>query len=136
MALTVTASTPNYGPNIVDIAITNLAGTGFVSTPTVKITKAGQSDIAATSVVYVSSVKLTCVFPISGAAIGTWTIRVTNPDTTYAELVDGFTVSMCDCKGDNAGNKQPKITRKVKVMIGSVGASVRPNSGQLYPRMA
>ena len=34
------------------------------------------------------------------------------------------------------GNKMPKKERTSKVMVGSVGASIRPTSGQILPRGA
>jgi hypothetical protein len=136
MALTVTAITPTVGPNNTNKAsITNLAGTGFVATPTVKITKAGESDINATNVVLVTTIKLTCDFNLTGATAGDWTVRVTNPDTSYAELTDGFAVKIGGCKGCDAGNKQPKLVRTAKVMPANVGGGpIRPTSGQMFPR--
>lgn len=90
---TITSITPNSGVNNANIGITNLAGIGFVSGATVKLTKSGQSDIAATNVVFVNSTQLTCTLPISDAAIGAWNVVVTNPDTLSGSLVNGFTVT-------------------------------------------
>lgn len=138
MAVVVTSITPAVGPNNTNKAsITNLAGTGFVDPPTVKITKGGESDINATNVVRSSSTKITCDFNLTGATPGTWTVRVTNPDTTYGELADGFTVATGGCKGCDKGNKQPKLVRTAKQPAGGGGgAAIRPTSGQLYPRTA
>ncbi len=56
--------------------ITDLHGTGFVTGCTVKF-----GDFPATSVAFVSSVKLTCVTPEAFATVpGYVTVRVTNPD--------------------------------------------------------
>ena len=90
---TVTAITANTGLNNASLSITDLAGTNFVSGATVKLTKSGQSDIAATNVVFVNSTKLTCTLPITGAAVGAWNVVVTNPDAQSATLSNGFTVT-------------------------------------------
>ena len=134
MALTVTAITPAKSPNIASCNITDLAGTNFVATPTVKITKAGQSDINATSVVRSSATKLTCTFPITGAVVGTWTIVVTNPDSSSASLTDGFTIQTISIEGCDRANKTPKLQRTLNVGIRKSGGSPRPTTGQVYPR--
>jgi hypothetical protein len=134
MALTVTAITPANAPNIASCDITNLAGTDFVATPTVKITKAGQSDINATSVVQSSATKLTCTFPITGAVVGTWTIVVTNPDLSSASLTAGFTIQAVSIEGCDRANKIPKLKRTLNVGIRKPGGSPRPTTGQIYPR--
>lgn len=71
VAPVVSAVTPNTGAMAGGTAITNLAGTGFQVGDTVTF-----DGVAATSVVFVSSVKLTCVTP-SGSA-GTADIVVTH----------------------------------------------------------
>jgi parallel beta-helix repeat protein len=90
---TVTAITPSSGANTGPVSITNLAGTNFVSGATVKLTKSGQTDISGGSVAFVSSTKLTCTFPLTGAATGTWNVVVTNPDAQSGTLTNGFTVT-------------------------------------------
>ncbi len=90
---TVTSCTPSSGPDDRSATITNLAGTGFSSGATVKLTKDGQSDINATDVIVTSSTEIDCVFPVTSATTGTWTIVVTNTDTGSGSLVAGFTVS-------------------------------------------
>lgn len=70
----VTAVTPSSGGIAGGTSITNLAGTGFQSGSTVTF-----NGVAATSVVFVNSTKLTCVTPASAA--GAQDIVVTNPDT-------------------------------------------------------
>ena len=91
-APTVTAITPDHHVNVGTVAITDLAGTGFREGATVKLSRAGQTDITATSVVVVSPTKITCAFDVTDADIGAWTPRVTNPDAQYGELTDGFAV--------------------------------------------
>jgi len=91
-APTVTAITPNTGVNNASVSVTNLAGTGFVSGATVKLTKSGLSDISATSVTVVSSTLITCTLPITGAGTGAWNVVVTNTDAQSGTLAGGFTV--------------------------------------------
>jgi len=90
---TVTSITPNSGANTGSVNITNLAGTNFVDGATVKLTMTDQADISGSSVAFVSSSKLTCTFNLTGAATGAWNVVVTNPDTLYGTLIDGFTVT-------------------------------------------
>ena len=72
-AHTVTSSTPNSGSTAGGTSITNLAGTGFVATPTV--TYGGTS---ATGVGFTSATQLTCTTPAHAA--GQVNVVVTNPD--------------------------------------------------------
>lgn len=138
MAISVSAITPATGPITVSpVVITNLAGAGFVATPTVKLTKAGQSDINATSVVQVSTIKLTCAFSLTAVVAGAWDVVVTNPDTTTATLAAGFMIQTVGVPGHDRGSKLPKFQRTMTVK-GATGAgtggSTRPASGQMYPR--
>ncbi len=83
-APTVSAVTPSSGTHLGGTPITNLAGTGFVTGCTVTI-----GGVAATSVVFVSSTKLTCTSPAGTA--GARNIVVTNPDTQTGTAVGAFT---------------------------------------------
>ncbi len=69
----VTSVTPNHGP-VGGVAITNLAGTGFQVNPIVTF-----NGIPATSVVRVSSIKITCVAP--PGVVGAADVVVVNADT-------------------------------------------------------
>ena len=94
----VSAITPNTGHRGVNLAITNLAGSNFVATPTVKLRKLPGSPspwwhyIDATNVALVSSSELTCRFCLAGAELGAWDVVVTNPDSQSGSLNEGFTV--------------------------------------------
>ena len=57
-----------------------------------KLTKSGSPDINGTSVSVVSSTQITCSFNLAGAAAGQWNVVVTNPDTQFSTLTNGFTV--------------------------------------------
>ncbi len=85
--------TPSSAANTGTVNITNLAGSYFQSGATVKITKSGQADRAATNVVVISSSQITCQFNLSGATAGPWNLVVTNPDGQNSILLRGFTVT-------------------------------------------
>ncbi|GAB4028935.1 MAG: hypothetical protein Fur0012_02390 [Elusimicrobiota bacterium] len=57
----------------------DIYGHGFLSSPEVKLSRAGYSDISA-SVNSVSSQKISCVLPIALAEPGDWTLSVKNTD--------------------------------------------------------
>ncbi len=107
LAPTVTSITPNAGVVAGGTTITDLHGTGFINGATVTI-----GGVAATSVAFVSSSKLTCVSP--GHAGGVTNVIVTNPDTqtsgttgnglyTYAvPNVTGISPSIGDTLGGEA----------------------------------
>ncbi len=92
-APTVTAVTPATGMNSGTVSITNLSGTGFMAGATVKFTKAGETDIPATTVNVVSSGMITCDVDLTSAVAGNWSIVVTNTDTQSGTLTDGFVVT-------------------------------------------
>ncbi|MFH1149073.1 MAG: NosD domain-containing protein, partial [Actinomycetota bacterium] len=91
-APTVTSLVPNIGNNNATVSITDLAGTDFRSGATVKLTRGGQADINATNVVVVSGSRITCDLDLSGRAVGTWNVVVTNHDGQTGTLTDGFDV--------------------------------------------
>ena len=91
---TITSITPASGLNTGSVNITNLSGTRFETGAAVKLSRAGQPDIAATNVVWVSTSRITCTFPVSWAAAGAWNVTVTNPDSQAATLINGFTVTL------------------------------------------
>jgi len=79
----VTSISPASGDAGTLVTITNLAGTNFVqgTTPIVKLSKAGASDITATNVTVISSEKITCTFLLPAASettLGQWDVVVQN----------------------------------------------------------
>lgn len=92
-APTVTGITPSTGVYGTTVTISNLAGTNFVATPNVKLTKSGQADIPVT-VAFVSATKLTgsVVLPYLAIA-GSWDVVVTNPDAQFATKAAAFVVT-------------------------------------------
>jgi hypothetical protein len=88
---TISTITPAYGFNNSMVSITNLSGTGFSSGATVKITKAGQTNISATEV-SVTSTKITCNFNLNGKTAGLWNVVVTNSNGQSATKSEGFEI--------------------------------------------
>jgi hypothetical protein len=62
-----------------------IAGSGFSNGATVKLTKAGQTDIAAVNPT-VTATSIGCDLPITGAVAGPWNVTVTNPDGQFDNL--------------------------------------------------
>jgi YVTN family beta-propeller protein len=96
--LTVTGITPTSGVQGTTVSTTNLAGTGFTSLASVKITKSGGRTIDCI-IVKVTSTKITCSCAIpSDFPLGTYNVVVmesSNPTTSLAaQLVNGFRVTL------------------------------------------
>jgi len=89
---TVTSITPATAPNTGTVSITDITGTGFVLGAIPKLTKTGQTDIAATTYTFVSATKMYCTIDLTGRTAGQWNVVVTNPDTQKGTLANGFTV--------------------------------------------
>ena len=91
--VTVTAINPTTGYNTDSVDLTSIAGTGFMSGATVKLTKTGQSDVPCTGFTVASSTSITGgACHVTLAPAGTWNVVVTNPDTGSGTLADAFTV--------------------------------------------
>ncbi|HUT39044.1 MAG TPA: IPT/TIG domain-containing protein [Methanoregula sp.] len=99
---TVTITPSGYSPAISGISPTRggtdatvgitITGNNFQSGATVKLMRAGDTPIQATSVTVSSSTKIDCTFKLTGAEKGGYNIRVTNPDGQSDTLVGGFTI--------------------------------------------
>ncbi len=119
---TLASIAPNTGVQGATVAITNLAGTGFLSGATVSLARAGSPEIAAANVVAVSPTKITCTVALPpAAATGAWNVTVTNPDNKSATLPGGFTVTRSWPAGTNVTYTGQKI------VIGQPGAYVLTN---------
>jgi PKD repeat protein len=88
----VTGITPATANNSGPVFISNLAGTGFQPGATVKLSKAGESDIPGSLVTVNSSSQILCSFNLTGADRGSWDVQVTNDDGQYGTFVGGFTI--------------------------------------------
>jgi hypothetical protein len=90
---TVVSVTPSSATSGTTATISDLKGTGFYGTPTVRLKKSGQPDITATNVSVASPSKITCRFNLAGAVTGTWDVFVQNPDGQSATRSGAFTVN-------------------------------------------
>jgi hypothetical protein len=90
----VTSITAASGPNTGSISISNLAGTTFLAGATVKLKRAEQPDITASSVTLVNASKITCVFNLTGKKTGLWDIFVANTDGLSGTLAAGFGIDI------------------------------------------
>lgn len=88
-SLSVTGITPEAALNSSVVSLTIL-GTGFTSTPSVKL--AGQEEILATEVNCVSSSELNAHIELTGKTAGRYDLVVTNPDSAQATLTDCFEI--------------------------------------------
>ncbi|MEN6341633.1 MAG: NosD domain-containing protein, partial [Methanospirillum sp.] len=119
---TVASIAPNTGAQGTTVAITGLAGTGFLPGATVRLTRTGSAAVAAANVVVVSPTRITCTVALPPTmATGAWNVLVTNPDNQNATLQGGFTVSRGWPSGTNVTYTGQKI------VISSPGTYVLTN---------
>jgi PKD repeat protein len=95
-APTVSSINPATGQNTgpVDVRIT---GTNFNTTPgfttTVRLTRAGETDITVSGLTPTSGTEIDVTLPITGAAAGTWYVVVVNPDGQESSQTVGFAIT-------------------------------------------
>jgi len=84
---------PNHGGNTGTVTV-EISGSGFQSGATIKLTKAGQTDIIADSSAteVISSSLITTSLDLRNRALGKWNVGVTNPDNKATLFFNGFTV--------------------------------------------
>jgi hypothetical protein len=82
---------PTRGGTDTTVSVT-ITGNYFQSGATVKLMRAGDTPIQATSVTVSSSTKIDCTFKLTEAEKGGYNLRVTNPDGQYDTMVGAFTV--------------------------------------------
>ncbi len=82
---------PTTGGNAGSVSAV-LRGSGFQAGATVRLIRQGAADIVGIAPSVGGTGALLTTFDLVGAAAGTWSVVVTNPDTTTATLTDGFTV--------------------------------------------
>ena len=103
--VTVLSITPNTGLRGSTVPVT-IGGTEFAAGATVTLTKSGQPDIVATSVVVVSPATITCSLELPAtAAPGAWNVVVAIPDGRSGTLVNGFTITLPPITGDLGGTR-------------------------------
>jgi hypothetical protein len=93
--LAVSSVTPGVGYNALSAVSADITGEGFAAGVTVRLSKAGQSDIPASGVVVVSSSQISCLFDLSGKTTGYWDVVISTGGTgaLTATLPGGYYVS-------------------------------------------
>jgi PKD repeat protein len=93
---TVSTIDPATGINTGSVAAT-ITGTNFNTTPTftttVRLTRAGETDITVSGLTPTSGTTIDVTLPITGAAAGTWYVTVVNPDGQESAQIVGFAVT-------------------------------------------
>ncbi len=92
----VTSITPGSGSNDGILHVSRLAGANFQPGSRVKLTKAGEPDIQATSVVVDSDSRIVCDIDLAGVATGSWDVIVSNPGGRSGALDGGFAVATAE----------------------------------------
>ena len=81
-AVALSSITPNSGVVNTSVLITDLAGSGFLNTATIRLKRTGYNDILGTGVTFVSATKITGTFNLNGQMPGTYDVCVLNDGTT------------------------------------------------------
>jgi len=89
---TVDTVSPDTYPNDGTIDI-DVSGTNFMLDAELKLVKAGETDIEATSVVVSSTREISGTLELTGVIWGQWDVVVVNPDDGSGTLAGGFTVT-------------------------------------------
>lgn len=96
-ALTITPDVRSVSPSAVlrsdPSAALAITGEIFSTAPTVTVTRSGETDITATSVVRADDQSITCAIATLNKANGNWSVTVTNSDTLAGTLVNGLLVT-------------------------------------------
>jgi hypothetical protein len=84
---------PAVGGNKGSVTI-NITGSGFEPGITARLIRSGQSDIVADSsnITFTSSKEIHATFDLKDAQVGTWNLKVTNPDNDSYFFYEGFEV--------------------------------------------
>ena len=105
-----TSITPNTGSNVSNVEIADLAGTNLTGVIGVKLKRAGQPDIVASSFTVVSDTKITCFFDLLGAVPGFWNVNLTS-SMSSGTLPLGFSIT------------QANVNNRLQDLIGSPDGS-------------
>jgi hypothetical protein len=118
---TVTSVVPDKANNTEKVSVT-INGGNFKAGASVKLSKAGETDIAGESVTVVSAEKITCAFDLKQKTVGPWDLVVTNEDGQSKTLSSAFKVEAADLeiKGPIANSPNPFNPRKQPTAISYV----------------
>ncbi len=91
----ISSVSPDHGFSNAPVNV-EVSGSAFRSNAGVKLLKTGEGDLAGTSVVIVSSSKITCIFDITGKTPGIWDLTVVNDDNQSGTLSQAFKIEALD----------------------------------------
>ncbi|MCL6589124.1 MAG: hypothetical protein K6U80_04140 [Firmicutes bacterium] len=111
---------PNRGTNQETVTVT-LTGAKFEKKAIVKLTMAGQADIMAREVKFISKTRIVATFDLNGKAAGQWDIVVCNTARKTAKLDNAFMIeypapSVISVSPNQGANNSPLI---ISSLIGS-----------------
>ncbi len=72
-----------------------VTGTNLVWGGQLRLTRAGEADLFASSVEFVSDTEVTLNWGLTAAALGLWDLEVTYPDGQTATLADAIDITLC-----------------------------------------
>jgi hypothetical protein len=127
--------TPTNSCNLGVVNILSITGLKFSDGVTVKLTKSGEDDIVATSVLLTGDSEISCEFDLTGASVGAWDLMVSDGVLDPGILDNGFTVTNAryvSTTGDdlNTGTaSSPLLTIQKAILASSAGQEVRVSSG-------
>ncbi len=114
-----------------------ISGEVFESTPTVALTRSGETDISGTSLIYNSDLSVTATFDTSNRAIGYWNLTMTNPAGHQTVLANALLITFLSGNlvlTDNLLRPRTGARTRIDVQIfdgGQVELSVYTLDGQL-----
>ena len=88
----VSSAQPNSGETGTVVSSVQITGKAFSSGATTKLTRSGQAFVAGTNVSVNSNTSITCSFDLTGLAVGSWNVEVTNSDGETATGSNIFSV--------------------------------------------
>ncbi|MCX7777903.1 MAG: IPT/TIG domain-containing protein [Armatimonadetes bacterium] len=88
---TLTGINPSEGERDSTVTVT-VTGDNLFAGASAALRKTGQTPIAANNVQVISNTEIRCTFDLAGAALGRWSIVVTNADGQSGMLADAFLV--------------------------------------------
>ena len=124
----------NRGP----VVIQSITGSRFSDGATVVLTKDGETDIEATSVVVTGDSEISCEFDLNGATTGEWDLEISDGTLNPGILMGGFIITSAwyvSTSGDggndvNSGTaSSPLATIQAAVTAASAGEEVRVSAG-------
>jgi len=91
----VTGISPNTTTNCGTLSDAIITGSNFKSGSSVKLARAGSSDISGTSVSVLSATSIRATFNLSGVPVGAWDVVVTRPDGQSGAGVGLLATTLC-----------------------------------------